>query len=210
MVSIFIRTLIIYLLLSSTLKIMGKRQIGELDVNDLVSTLLISEIAAIPIDDPDLPLLNAVIPILFIVSLEIILSHAKTKSNRIKKCVEGQPSFIIYKGKLNQNALRENRISINEFLSEMRNQSIGSIEDVNYALIEQSGKLSFIKKENLKSMAHVLILDGEIIESELRAQSITTELLKSMLPQDAKQTEEIFLFTIDDNGHQYIITKEEK
>ena len=122
MVSIFIRTFIIYILLSVTLKTMGKRQIGELDVNELVSTLLISEIAAIPIDDPDLPLMNAIIPITFILSIEIILSHAKTKSNKLKKYVEGRPAFIIYKGKINQKELKENRISINEFLSEMRNQ----------------------------------------------------------------------------------------
>ena len=92
----------------------------------------------------------------------------------------------------------------------MRNQSICSIEDVNYALIEQSGKLSFIEKENSKSMAHVLILDGEIITSELHVQGLSVELLKCMLPKDIKRLEEIFLFTIDDNGHQYIILKEEK
>ena len=89
MASILIRTLIIYILLTFTLRIVGKRQIGELDVGDLVSTLLISEIAAIPIDDPDIPLLNAVVPILFIFSLEVILSTLKNKSERFKRCLDG-------------------------------------------------------------------------------------------------------------------------
>ena len=93
MASIFFRTIIVYLLLSLSMKIMGKRQIGELDVSDLISTLLISEIAAIPIDDSDIPLMNAVIPILFIVCLEIIISAAKNRSNKIKRPVEGPPEF---------------------------------------------------------------------------------------------------------------------
>ena len=147
MASIFIRTVIIYVLLSFSMKIMGKRQIGELDVSDLISTLLISELAAIPIDDPDIPLFNAIIPILFIVSLEIIISSMKNKSNRIKKYVEGQPAFIIYKGRLLQETLRENRISINELLCEMRIQGIGDIRDIDYCSLEANGKLSILKKQ---------------------------------------------------------------
>ena len=88
MTSILIRTLIIYLLLSFSLRIMGKRQLGELDVSELVSTLLISEIAAIPIDEPDIPLLNAVIPILFILSAEVILSTIKNKNEKFKNLIE--------------------------------------------------------------------------------------------------------------------------
>ena len=87
MVSIFVRTFIIYLLLTLSMKIMGKREIGELDVGELVSTLLISEVAAIPIDDPDLPLMNAIVPILFILSLEILISYGKTPE-RVSFCFE--------------------------------------------------------------------------------------------------------------------------
>ena len=96
MASIFIRTLIIYLFLSISLKIMGKRQIGELEVGELVSTLVISEVAALPIADPDIPLMNAIIPVLFIVCLEIIISSLKNKSEKLKKYIEGEPIFLIY------------------------------------------------------------------------------------------------------------------
>ena len=105
MVSIIIRTAIIYILLSFELRIMGKRQIGELDVSELVSTLLISELAAIPIDDPDIPLLNAIIPMLFILSAEILLSTVKNKSEKLKRIIDGEPTYIIYKGRLLQSAL---------------------------------------------------------------------------------------------------------
>ena len=109
------------------MRIMGKRQIGELDVGDLVSTLLISELAAIPIDDPDIPLLNAVIPILLLISLEIIISTIKNRSRLIKKAVEGRPVYIIYKGRILEDELIKNRISINELLGEMRGQNIFDI-----------------------------------------------------------------------------------
>ena len=98
MASIFFRIVLIYFFLSLTLKLMGKRQLGELEVGELVSTLLISEVAAIPIDDPDLPLLNALIPILFILSAEILLSSVKNRSEKLKRLIEGQPVYIIYKG----------------------------------------------------------------------------------------------------------------
>ena len=146
MISIFIRTIIIYIILNVMLKIMGKRQIGELEVNELVSTLLISEIAALPISDTSIPLVPSVIPILFIASSEVIVSVIKNKSKTIKRLVEGEPSYIIYKGRLKQNILAENRISINEVLTEMRTQGIGDLGDVRYAILEQNGKISFIKK----------------------------------------------------------------
>ena len=208
MASIFIRTVIIYVLLSFSMKIMGKRQIGELDVSDLISTLLISELAAIPIDDPDIPLFNAIIPILFIVSLEIIISSMKNKSNRIKKYVEGQPAFIIYKGRLLQETLRENRISINELLCEMRIQGIGDIRDIDYCSLEANGKLSILKKQNSGgAIARPLIIDGEINEKELRFMEISENRLSrlrgNILP------EKIFLMTLDETGSVNIILKDE-
>ena len=96
MTSIFIRTIIIYVILNIMLKIMGKRQIGELEVNELVTTLLISEIGALPISDTNIPLLPAIIPILFISSAEVLISVVKNKSARIKRAVEGEPVYIIY------------------------------------------------------------------------------------------------------------------
>lgn len=208
MASIFIRTFIIYLLLSFSMKIMGKRQIGELDVGDLISTLLISELAAIPIDDSNIPLLNAILPILFIVSLEIIISSLKNKYSFFKKYAEGVPAFIIFRGRLFQETLRENRISINELLSEARVQGIFDIRDIDYCLLEANGKVSISKKENASAtIAHPLIIDGEINKSELRLMKMTENELLSQI--GGKKIEEIFLMTLDDNSSYNIIIKEE-
>ena len=210
MASILIRTIIIYFLLTFTLRIMGKRQIGELDVGDLVSTLLISELAAIPIDDPDIPLLNAVIPILLIFSLEIILSTIKNKSERMKRVLDGEAVYIIYKGRLLQDALRTNRISINEFLSAVRGAGVGDILDIEYALVEPNGSVSIIERDRSSSLAHPIIIDGEIIECELRRAGYDVRWLSKKMAEKKISQAEIFLMTATDNGEINIIKKEEK
>lgn len=209
MTSILIRTIIIYLLLSVSLKIMGKRQIGEMDVSELVSTLLISEIASIPINEPDIPFLNAVIPILFVVSIEIILSTIKNKSEKLKSAIEGKPVYIIYKGRLLQNSLKDNRISINEFLSEMRTQGIGSIDEIHYAIIEQNGTLSIFKK-NEGNLAHTIIIDGETLYENLHGLGYDEIWLKKRLSELRVRESQVFLLTVNDDGNIQMIRKDEK
>ena len=209
MTSILIRTIIIYLLLSVSLKIMGKRQIGEMDVSELVSTLLISEIASIPINEPDIPFLNAVIPILFVVSIEIILSTIKNKSEKLKSAIEGKPVYIIYKGRLLQNSLKDNRISINEFLSEMRAQGIGSIDEIHYAIIEQNGTLSIFKK-NEGNLAHAIIIDGETLYENLHGLGYDEIWLKKRLSELRVRESQVFLLTVNDDGNIQMIRKDEK
>jgi uncharacterized membrane protein YcaP (DUF421 family) len=182
---------------------MGKRQIGELDVSDLVSTLLISELAAIPIDDPDIPLLNAIVPIIFIISVEIIISTLKNRSQRMKSMFDGRPVYIIYKGKLLQSALVDNRISLNEVLSEMRGQGVFDISDVEYGIIEQDGTLSLFKKSDT-GFAHTLIIDGEIFEETVErigGKKVIEDALKK------RPLEEIMLLTVDDDGKVNMIKR---
>ncbi len=208
MASIFIRTVFIYLFLSISIKIMGKRQIGELEISELVSTLVLSEVAALPIADPDIPLMNAVIPVISIVCLEIIISSLKNRVERLKKYVEGEPTYLIYKGNLNQEALLENRISINELLSEMRTQGSYDIRGVDYAILEQNGKLSVFENKEKKSFAHPLIIDRHIDENSLRLLGYGEEWLNLVLKENNISSEEIFLMTIDEGGYINIIRKE--
>ncbi len=209
MVSILIRTLIIYFLLTFSLRIMGKRQLGELDVGDLVSTLLMSELAAIPIDDPDIPLLNAVVPILFILSVEIISSTLKNKSEKLKHVMDGGNVFIIYKGRLSQKALRDTRISVNELMASARSQGIGDIAEIEYAILEQNGSLSVLEKDK-SNMAHAVIIDGTVIDEVLKRLGLNDRWLNAALKKEGKQIGEIFLMTVDDRGAVQIVTKEKK
>lgn len=221
MASIFFRIILIYFFLSLTLKLMGKRQLGELEVGELVSTLLISEVAAIPIDDPDLPLLNALIPILFILSAEILLSSVKNRSEKLKRLIEGQPVYIIYKGKIRQKVLEDNRISVNELLSELRVLGIADISEVAYAILEQSGKLSVtlradcqpITKEGLTQtsdpgIAHLIVADREVNEENLKALGYNRAWLDGVFSRYGVKLSEVFLLTVDDLGNTSLTRKE--
>lgn len=223
MASIFARIFIIYVLLSAVLKIMGKRQIGELEVSELVSTLLISEVAAIPIDDPDLPLLNAIVPILFILSAEVLISTVKNRSGRWKRAIEGEPVYLIYKGKLLQERLTQNRISVNEFLSEMRVLGCADISDIEYAILEQTGKISVILKgasspltpralehPDRSGMAHTIVIDREICRSNLTSLGYDRGWLDKVLAKNNIRLSEVFLMTIDDEQRINIIKKDKK
>lgn len=208
MASVLIRTVLIYGFLTLAMKLMGKRQLGELETGELISALLISEIAALPIDNPDIPLSSAIFPTLLIITLEILLSFIKNKSSRLKRAVDGEPTFIIYKGRLRQDVLRENRISLNEVLSELRVMGVGDIADADYVILEQNGKLSVLQK-NRDRMAHALIIDGEVNEATLRSLGYNREWLNKRLAEASRKADEVFLLTVGDDGTINII-KEEK
>ena len=207
LLSIVIRTVILYILLAFSLRITGKRQIGELDVSELVSTLLISEIASIPIDDPDIPMLNAIVAILLIVSIEIIISSVKNKSEKLKSVVEGTPDYIIYKGRLLQERLYENRISVNELLSELRTQGIGSIDEVEYAILEQCGSLSVMKKGE-SMLGHTIIIDGKIIVETVSKMGYNKAWVEKRLAEERVHLKDVLLMTVDDTGKIDIIRKD--
>ena len=209
MATIVARTLIIYLLITVSLRVMGKRQIGELDVGELVSTLLISEIAAIPIDDPDIPLLNAIIPTLIIISLEIIISTIKNKSEKMKRTIEGEPVYVIYRGKIMQKALSDNRISVNELLAELRGQGVGDVSEVCYGIIEQNGGLSIIKTDD-SPLAHSVIIDGTLIEKNIRRLGLDSAWVEKSLSESGCTASEVYLMTVTDEKKVNIIIKEEK
>ena len=206
MSSIFFRTVIIFVMLAVTMRFMGKREIGELEVGELITTLLVSEVCSIPIDDPDIPLMNAIIPVLFIVSAEIITSHVKNKSRKLKRIVDGKPVFLIKDGNFNQAALYENRISIEEFMTAIRQNGVGSIDEISDCILEANGKISVLK--NGTNLSHVIISDGEVNLERLKMLGFDERWLKKRL--DNTPYSAIFLMTADSNGSIYIIKREKK
>ena len=169
----------IFATLSISMKLMGKRAIGELEVEELVTTLLISEICSIPIDDPNIPLLNALIPLLFIVSCEVIISFFKNKSEKLKRIIDGDTVFLIKNGILNQKELKNNRISIEEFFATLRQNGVGSISEINHCVLEANGKISVLKKDN--ALSSLLISDGEILNDALKEKGLDSNWIKKRL-----------------------------
>ena len=224
MVNLFARTLIIYLIVSIVLRCMGKRQVGELELSDLVATLLLSEVAALPIADHDMPLSHAVIPTLLILSLEIILTFLKTKSRFLKKLIDGRPSMLIYCGEPLPRELEKMRITIEELLAECRLQGYSDIHDIAYAILEQDGQLSIIPKaekqplsaEDIglkppeKGMAHPIITDGKIHKNHLRILGLSEEWVEATCKEQGYTEKEIFLMTVNETGTIRIYPKEKK
>ncbi|MCQ2386393.1 MAG: DUF421 domain-containing protein, partial [Clostridia bacterium] len=183
MASIIIRTALIYLFLAAILRLMGKRQIGELQISELISTLLLSELAALPLEDPETPILYSVLPITLIVALELTISNLKGRFLVFKRLFEGRPAVLINKGEIDREEMRKVRITLEEMLSAFRLEGISDPSDVYYAIMEQNGHLSVIPKslkqpltpENMgikatkKGIAHALIVDGVLSEKELKS-----------------------------------------
>ncbi len=204
MAALFFRTILIYFLLTLALRIMGKRQVGELEISELVTTLLLSEIAALPIDDPDIPLLHAVVPILLIFSIEIIITHLKSRWNPLKRIFESKPTFLIERGVLRQDELLKNRITVSEFISACRIQGVSDIFNIYYAILEQDGKLSVMQRakagEEECGIAHPLILDGEIEEETVTKLGLSREQLDGICLAEGADAKDLFLLQIDDAG----------
>ena len=210
MITIFIRTLIIYTVLIGVMRIMGKRQVGELEVSDLVTTLLLSEIATGPIENCNIPIIHAVVPIVTLLSVEVIISVALTKSQRLKNLFGGKPATIIRNGILDQKELKNNRISLDELLSELRQSNVTNISDVKYAILEHNGKFSIIRPADAKEsgIAHPIILDGKISIQNLIASGKDRDWLNEQIQMLDYKSQDIFLMTIDDSGKVDIIRKE--
>ncbi len=146
MITLIFRTLLVYIFLILIMRLMGKRQIGELEVTDLVATLLLSEIASLPITDPNIPVLHAIVPMIVLLSLEVFSSYILIRLPKLKKILSASPTFIIKDGVLDQAALVATRLSIEELMSEIRQQGFCSIAYVWYAILEKDGRLTILPR----------------------------------------------------------------
>ena len=213
MISLFFRTFLLFGFLTLMLRLMGKRQVGEMEVSELVTTLLLSEIAALPMEDTDFPVLYAIVPILVIFTFEVIITFLKTKWNPLKKIFESKPVFLIRRGVLDQKELGKNRISLGELLSELRIQGISTYGDAYYAILEQNGKLSVVKRskpdETEKGISHTLVSDGKISKETMKDLGLTEENVIALCRAEGATPEEIFLLLRDDAGTVTCIKKEE-
>jgi uncharacterized membrane protein YcaP (DUF421 family) len=222
MATIIIRTTIMYVFLITTLRVSGKRQVGQLQVAELVITLLLSELAAMPIYDPNMPLLICAIPIVILISFEIIASFAASRNAFLKKMIEGAPSIIIKKGVLDQAQMKKIRLNVDELLAELRLKNISDIADVEYAILEQNGQLSVIAKTNKQTVtredlslnvpergvAQSVIIDGKVCKTNLNIMGKTRAWLDDILRQKKCHIKEVYVMTVDDNENITLILKD--
>lgn len=221
MITVFMRTLLIYLILIISMRLMGKRQIGELQISELVTTFMLSELATVPLSNKQIPVAYALVPIFLLLSLEVITSFLLMKSSFLKKLFIGRPSIIIRHGEIDQAELGRMRITVHELLSELRQKDIGDVGEVEYAILEDNGKLSVFQKAKNSPLtpemagldvtengiAHPIIADGEISLKNLSLAGQNEQWLWAQLKKQKLKAEEIFLLTLNDNGEVFVVKK---
>lgn len=208
MLSVIFRTLILYAVLELSMKLMGKRQIGEFEMGELVTTLFVSELAALPIAEPEIPLERALVPLGIVVCLEVAISFLSMKSRVVRRFTSGKPSAVIVKGKLVQKELLRQRISCAELLSQLRQKGISDISEVYSAIIEDDGMLSVFRWSDCPDgISHSLVIDGEIITENLAVTGKSEDFIKSELIGRGLDVSDVFLMTVSDGGKVNVIKK---
>lgn len=164
--SIILKTFFIYFFIALVYRIMGKKEVGQLGIVDLIVSILIAELGALSIENEDASILVSVIPITVIVVIQLVVGYFSLKNSKLRHWVDGNPAVIINKGKLNFKEMTKLRYTLDDLIGQLREQGIGSIEEVEYAVLENNGKLSVF--EEAKDYPLPIILDGVIDEKVLR------------------------------------------
>lgn len=219
-----IRTVILYFIVTVAIRLMGKRQIGDMQPNELVVTLLISEIAAIPLQDATQPVMSGVMAISVLVVLEILISILAMKSFFVRKIMSGRSIILIKNGVLDQQAMRNVRMTVLDLVELLRGQNVFDISQVAFAVLEVNGGLSVVLKSDARTvtvgdmklkvpkegLAIPVISDGRLIKESLTALEISKNDIIKRLKKDGLTTEKVFLMTADRNHNYSIVKKEEK
>ena len=225
MITMLIRTIIIYFLLFIVIRLMGKRQIGELQTSEFIITILLSEIASAPITTPNLPFLHCVLSVLTLLVMELSVSFLLLRVNVLKRLFYGSPSVIIRKGEIDIREMKRNRMEIEELMAELRQAGYSDLTDVRYAILEDNGRLSVFPnaaqspavKEDIrfpqkaideKGIAHICVLDGRAVPEGLMSAGWDQERLTQELSSRRLALKEVFLLTADDAGSVVCVKKE--
>lgn len=209
MLVLVIRTLILYLLVVVAMRIMGKRQIGEMQPSELVIAIMISDLASVPMQAIDIPLLSGAVPVLTLLVWEVVMSFVSLKSKRCRKYITGEPSIVVYNGHINENELKKLRFNLNDLMEQLRISGCPDISNVQAAVLETNGQLSVLEKKNdiSSELPYMLISDGEVNKSELKRAGKNMKWLRENVkcpPND------VFAAMLDDKGQLHIQRKGEK
>ncbi len=223
MATVFLRTIIIYVILIAAMRLMGKRQIGELEISDLVTTLLISEIATLPITDGAVPISHAIVPIVILITFEISSSALVALFPKIKNLITDRPSTLIRDGKLCRRAMLDSRISLDELITELRQSGYVDINEIRYAILEKNGKITLIPKAkynvptceqmNIKAdeqgIFHIIIDNGVLNSHGLLEVGLNKGQIEHKLKKYSLGINDVYLMMISDGGEERLISKKE-
>ncbi len=225
MITAFFRTIILYLLIIVGIRLMGKRQVGELEPSELVLDLIIADLAAVPMQDFGIPLMAGIIPILTLLSVTMILSVLTMRNMKFRALICGVPSVIVADGRVRQREMRRNRLTLDELMEELRMQGVVDLTTIKYAILENNGRVSILLKAaetpvtagqmelhpKDPGLPVILINDGRVITDNLKGRGLDDIWLQKQLDaHHVRHTRQVFLLTVDENNSVYLLPKEDK
>lgn len=224
MFTTLIRMVILYVVAVASVRIMGKRQIGELQPTELVITLLLSEIIAIPIQDTTIPIFNTLVAVFLLVGFEILASVFNMKSVKFRTLIQGHPIIVIDDGVVNQDLIKQLRLTVDDMLEALRQKDVFDISQVQYAIIETNGQMSVLLKPEYEPVIRsdlelippktklqcLVIADGEMVSQDFDTCQTNEKELSEIIKKEKIKLEDILLMTIDKKGNKNIIKKEKQ
>lgn len=226
MIVLVVRTLILYIMVIVALRVMGKRQIGELQPSELVVAIMISDLASVPMQAIDTPLLTGIIPVFTLIIAEISMSFLTLKSKKARKFITGEPSVIIYNGHINEHEMERLRFNMNDLIEELRMNNYPNIADIEVAVLETNGQISIIPKPYARTvtvqdmgisnpskegLTYILISDGELNKNELKRCGKSEDWLKRELKKHGiDKINSVFIASFDMENKWFIQLKGER
>ena len=223
MLIVFCRAVILYVVVIASFRFMGKRQLGELQPSELAVTLMLSNIATLPVEDINLPMTMGLVPVLALVCLDVFASHLCLKFRKLRKIIGGSPKIIISGGKIHKQTMKDLRLTADDLAASLRSADVFDINDVQLAVVETTGKISVFQKQSVQPLTPdflrisaedtdpplIVIDDGEIAEDSLRFIGFDKKWINDILSGKNLTVEQVFIMTADSTGKYTIIKKED-
>ena len=219
----FFRAIVLYLIVLVVMRLMGKREIGQLQPFELAISIMIADLASIPMTEIGIPIFNGIVPILGLLVMHLILSLINLKSLKAREIICGKPSILIYRGKINEKELKKERFTINELEERLRGNNVVNLGDVEYAILETSGQVTVIQQPEKRNtipedfnivpeyegIPYDLVVDGKVMNKNLKAIGKNYNWLKKQVEKFDIKPEEALVVTIDGKGQIFCQKKEE-
>ena len=211
----FIRSILLYIIVLVVMRLMGKREIGQLQPFELAISIMIADLASTPMADAGIPISNGIIPILALLVMHLVISILNIKSIRAREILCGKPSILIYRGRIDEKQLKKERFTVNELEERLRGNNVVNIGDVEYAILETSGQVTVILKPEKRNvttgdlhikpeyegLAYDLVLDGKVMYENLKILKKDYDWLKKQVSKFGIKPEEALIVTIDGKGN---------
>lgn len=223
MLIVFFRSIVLYIIVLIVMRLMGKREIGQLQPFELAIAIMIADLAAVPMAETGIPISNGIIPILGLLVMHLIISFLNLKSMKIREILCGKPAILIYRGKIDEKVLKKERFTLNELQERLRSSNVVNLGDVEYAILETSGQVTVIQKPDKRTttpkdfnimpeyegIPYDLVVDGKVMYNNLKIIGKDYNWLKKQVNKFNMEPEEALIVTFD-GGNQIFCQKKEK